>query len=307
MEFRILGVLEALENGLPISLGGPKQRSVLAMLLLDANRSVSTDRLVDGLWGDDPPLRAAATLHVYVSNLRKVLEPDRSPRAEPSVLLTRPPGYLLAVDPAQIDLFRFEQLVGVARALRTDGCVAGAAVLFREALAVWRGAPLADLANEPFARFEVPRLEEARTGAIEDRIDVDLALGRDVELLPELEALVARNPYRERFRGQLMLALYRAGRQADALAVFQAARHVLVEELGLEPGRELRELEAAILVQEPALAPSSLSTIEADDVGSCAARRHRRRSRYRGRRRRRGGGSSLFPTRGGGAAAGDRS
>ena len=219
MEFRVLGVLEALDAGLPVSLGGPKQRSVLAMLLLDANRSVSTDRLVDGLWGDEPPQRAAATLQVYVSNLRKALEPDRSPRAEPTVLLTQAPGYVLAVDPEQVDLFRFERLVGVARSLASQGSVAGAAVLFREALALWREAPLADLANEPFARFEVPRLEEARIGAIEDRIDAELALGRDVDVA-ELEGLVGRYPYRERFRRHLMVALYpirSAGRRVGGL------------------------------------------------------------------------------------------
>ena len=158
MEFRVLGVVEALEEGLRLSLGGPKQRSVLAMLLLEPNRSVSTERLVDGLWGDDPPQHPAATLQVYVSNLRKVLEPGRSPRAEPSVLLTQAPGYLLAVDPEQVDLFRFERLVGLARTLWSEGCAAGAAVLLRDALASWREAPLADLANEPWARFEVPRL-----------------------------------------------------------------------------------------------------------------------------------------------------
>jgi DNA-binding SARP family transcriptional activator/WD40 repeat protein len=253
MEFRMLGALEAQRDGLPISLAGPKQRSVLAMLLLDANRVVSTDRLVDGLWGEDPPLRASATLHVYVSNLRKVLETDWSPRAEPSVLLTQPPGYVLAIDPAQVDVFRFEEMIAVARALRGEGCVVGAAVLLREALTLWRGTPLADLVGEPFAGVEVARLEELRTGAIEDRIDVDLVLGRDVELLPELELLVVRSPYRERLRGQLMLALYRAGRQADALVAYQAARRALVDELGLEPSRELRELEAAILVQDEGL------------------------------------------------------
>src|SRR5262249_41608989 len=141
MEFRVLGVLGALDAGLPLSLGGPKQRSVLAMLLLEANRSVSTDRLIEGLWGAAPPQRAASTLQVYVSNLRKVLEPDRSPRAEPSVLLTQSPGYRLAVDPEQIDLFRFERMVRAARALAANGCAAGAAVLFREALALWRETP----------------------------------------------------------------------------------------------------------------------------------------------------------------------
>jgi DNA-binding SARP family transcriptional activator/WD40 repeat protein len=263
MEFRVLGTLEVLADGQPLSLGGPKQRAVLAMLLVAANHPVSTDQLVDGLWGDDPPRRAAATLQVYVSNLRKALEPGRAARTAPSMLLTQPPGYLLAVEPEHVDLFRFEELLGVARAKWADGCVPGAAVLFREALALWREAPLADLAREPFARFEVPRLEEARTGAIEDRVEADLALGRDVELLPELEALVARNPYRERLRGQLMLALYRAGRQADALAAYQAARRTLVDELGLEPGRELREIEAAILVQDPALAQAEPTPIDA--------------------------------------------
>jgi hypothetical protein len=138
MEFRVLGVVEALEHGLPVSLGGPKQKSLLAMLLLDANHTVSTDRLVDGLWGDEPPQRAAATIHVYVSKLRKAIEPDRTPRAEPTRLLTQPPGYLLAVDPADVDLFRFEEMVGVARALWADGCAVGASVLFREALGLTR-------------------------------------------------------------------------------------------------------------------------------------------------------------------------
>src|SRR5262245_4258351 len=267
MEFRVLGVLEALEAGLPVSLGGPKQRSVLAMLLLDANRSVSTDHLVDGLWGEEPPQRASATLQVYVSNLRKVLEPDRSPRSEPTVLLTQAPGYLLSVDPAQVDLFRFEQLVAEARGLANDGCAAGAAVLFREALAQWREtSPLADLADEPFARNQITRLIEACTGVVEDRMETDLALGRAAEVLPELDALVAEHPYRERVRSQLLLALYRAGRQTDALAAYHRARQALVDELGLEPSRELRELEARILAQDPALNPSPLPPIDSDEV-----------------------------------------
>ena len=305
MEFRVLGVLEALDAGLPVSLGGPKQRSVLAMLLLDANRSVSTDRLVDGLWGDEPPQRAAATLQVYVSNLRKALEPDRSPRAEPTVLLTQAPGYVLAVDPEQVDLFRFERLVSVARSLASHGCVAGAAVLFREALALWREAPLADLANEPFAAFEVPRLEEARIGAIEDRIDAELALGRDVDVA-ELEGLVGRYPYRERFRRHLMVALYRSGRQVDALAVYQAARHVLVEELGIEPGRELREIEAAILVQDPELVPDQPAPLVAEDVALVLQAVNGIDPDPPRRRVDRRGGVRRSPSRGGGAAPGDR-
>ena len=191
---------------------------------------------------------------MYVSNLRKALEPGRDPGAEPSVLVHRRPGYLLAVDRADVDLFRFEHLVDLARSLLEAGSMAAASVLFHEALALWRETPLADLADEPFARYEVPRLEEARLGATEDRVEADLALGRDVELVPELERLVARHPYRERLHGHLMVARYRAGRQADALATYQAARELLLEELGLEPSRNLRELEAAILVHDPALA-----------------------------------------------------
>jgi DNA-binding SARP family transcriptional activator/WD40 repeat protein len=269
MESRLLGVLEVREQGVPVPLGGPKQRSVLAMLLLDPNRVVSTERLVEGLWDGDAPLRAAATLQVYVSNLRKALEPGRAPRAESSLLRHQPPGYVLAVDPSQIDLFRFEQLVATARQLATAGCVAGAASLLREGLGLWREAPLADLVDEPFARYEIPRLDEAHWAAIEDRIEADLALGRHGELVAELEALVARHPYRERLRCQYMLALYRAGRQADALGAYQAARAVLLEALGLEPSRELRELEAAVLVQDPSLGlvePAPLTAGEVDMV-----------------------------------------
>jgi DNA-binding SARP family transcriptional activator/WD40 repeat protein len=268
MEFRLLGVLEALDHGLPVSLGGPKQRALLAMLLLNANRAVSTDRIVDGLWGEDPPLRAAATVHVYVSKLRKVLEPDRRPNADPTVLVTKAPGYCLSVDRDDVDLFRFEDLVDAARTLDREGCVIGAAVVYDEALELWREAPLADLAGEYFAGFEVTRLEELRVGVFEDRIDADLALGRDVELLPELEGLVASHPYRERLRRQYILALYRASQQAEALAAFQAARKTLVDDLGLEPGRELRELESAILVHDP-----DLDAIEPAPIGADAIRR----------------------------------
>ena len=266
MEFRVLGPLEAVDDGVPLALGGPKQRSVLAMLVLDANRVVSTDRLVDGLWGDAPLQRAAATLHVYVSNLRKVLEPNRRAGAEPTLLRTQPPGYVLSVDSAQVDLLRFESLVAEARNARAAGLPSGAAVLFREAIALWRGPPIADLGTEPFAAAEVARLDEARMGAIEDRLDADLAVARHVELLPELELLVARYPYREHLRGQLMVALYRAGRQTDALAAYQDARRVLVDELGLEPGPELRELEAAILVHDASLAAPAIAPMSESEV-----------------------------------------
>src|SRR5262245_14009945 len=241
MEFRILGPLEVYDGGRPIPLGGAKQRSLLALLLLDANRVVSVERLLDALWGEQQPASGAKTVHVYVSQLRKALADDR--------LVTQPPGYLLRLDPAELDETRF-------CALRLEAGSAEpreAAELLREALALWRGAPLADLGYEEFAQAEIARLGELYAGTIEQRIDVDIALGRHLELAAELEGLVAAHPLRERLRAQLMLVLYRSGRQAEALEAYQAARRALVDELGIEPGRELRELESAILRQDPSL------------------------------------------------------
>ena len=242
MEFRILGPLEVVDRDRPIRLGHGNERVLLALLLLRANEIVGTDSLIEELWRGDPPATASKALQVYVSRLRKRLGSE--------VLLTRPPGYAVVVGPDELDVSRFERLVEEAR--RADP--AEAASKLRDALSLWRGPPLADLADEPFAQAEIVRLEELRLSAVEDRIDADLALGRHAEVVAELESLVARNPYRERQRRQLMLALYRSGRQADALASYRDARRVLANELGLEPSDELKELERQILAHDGALA-----------------------------------------------------
>jgi DNA-binding SARP family transcriptional activator len=244
MDFRVLGPLEVGGDGGTLDLGGVKQRSLLAMLLLHANEVVSADRLVDALWGASPPLRSGKSIQVYVSRLRKTLAEER--------VVTRAPGYVLYVDPGELDLSRFEQLVAEAR----DAPPATASEKLSEALALWRGPPLADLAYEQFAQAEIARLEEMRLTALEQRLDADLALGRHADLVPELDTLIARHPLREHLRYQLMLALYRGDRQADALDAYREARRELSEGLGLEPSASLRELEAAILRQDPELAPS---------------------------------------------------
>jgi len=245
MNFRVLGPLEVAGDRGTLDLGGVKQRSVLAMLLLHAHEVVSTDRLIDALWGASPPLTSGKSIQVYVSRLRKALADDR--------LVTRAPGYVLYVDPDELDLARFEGLLAEAR----DAPPKTASSKLSEALALWRGPPLADLAYEQFAQAEIARLEELRLTAVEQRIHADLALGRHAELVPELEALVASHPLREHLRYQLMLALYRSDRQADALDAYRDARRELSEALGLEPSPSLRELEAAILRQDPELAPSA--------------------------------------------------
>ena len=247
MDFRVLGPLEVGGDEGPVELGGVKQRSLLAMLLLHAGEVVSTDRLVDALWGGSPPLRSGKSIQVYVSRLRKTLADDR--------LVTRPPGYVLYVEPPEFDLARFEQLVAEARAVAPEAASAKLA----EALALWRGPPLADLAYEQFAQVEIARLEEMRLAAVEQRVEADLALGRHAQLVPELETLVGKHPLRERFRYQLMLALYRSDRQADALGAYQAARRELSDGLGLDPSESLKQLEAAILRQEAELGPPTVS------------------------------------------------
>jgi DNA-binding SARP family transcriptional activator len=234
MEFRILGPLEVIDDAESLPLGGARQRALLALLVTRPNEVVSTDRLVDQLWGAQPPKTALNTVQYYISQLRKSLGADR--------IVTRPPGYEILVKPGELDLERFEAL------LAQDN--AGA---LREALALWRGPALADLAFEPFALAETARLEELRLAALERRLDLDLEAGRDAELVGELEALIAGHPLRERLRGQLMLALYRSGRQGDALAAYQAARETLVESLGIEPGPALQALERAILRQDASL------------------------------------------------------
>ena len=240
-------------DGAPIALGGQKRRALLAALLLEANQVVSRDRLIDALWGEDPPDTARNTIQVYISQLRKLL-PE-------GALETAPPGYRLVIEPESVDLFEFVRLSEEGRTALAKGDAAAAADTLRAALALWRGPPLADLAWEPFAHAEILRLDELRLAALEDRIDADLALGRHGQLVGELERLVAEHPLRERPRAQLILALYRAGRQADALAVYQRARRTLVDELGIEPSESLRKLERAILAHDPSLnAPEARPT-----------------------------------------------
>jgi DNA-binding SARP family transcriptional activator len=219
---------------------------VLAILLLNANKVVSCDRLINELWGERPPESAAKALQGYVSALRKALDPERERGGASEILVTRPPGYAIELEPEQLDLIRFERLHGEARNALAAADPSRAGATLREALALWRGPPLADLAYASFAQAEIDRLEGLRLGALEERIETDLALGRLTDVVGELEELTARYPLRERLRGQLMLALYRSGRQAEALEAYRHVRRTLVEELGIEPGRELRELEQAI-------------------------------------------------------------
>jgi DNA-binding SARP family transcriptional activator len=245
VEFRILGTLEVWDEGRRIPLTGPKQRALLALLLLHANEVVTGDRLIEELWGGDPAERTAASLRVNVSRLRRALPHD--------VLVTRSSGYTIRVDPDQLDLRRFERLVDEGRGLLADGRPADAAARLREALSLFRGPPLSDFGYESFAQAAIARLEEIRLAALELRIEADLTLGRDSELVGELQALTAEHPLRERLRGHLMTALYRTGRQTEALDVYQQARRALVEEFGVEPSPALQELGRAILRQDPAL------------------------------------------------------
>jgi WD40 repeat protein/DNA-binding SARP family transcriptional activator len=251
LEFRILGPLAVRVDGALVPAGGPKQRALLALLLLDANRVVSRDRLVGELFPEQSVNSADHALRNHVSRLRKVL--GTSVGDEPR-LVARPPGYLLRVEPGELDLETFEQLVVDGHEALGTGDFGSAAAAFRSAESLWHGRPLADLELEPFARLDVERLEEQRLAAVEGRVEAELALGRQAALVPELESLCAEHPLRERFRAQLMLALYRAGRQAESLEVYRTTRRLLDDELGLSPSAELQELERAILVQDPELA-----------------------------------------------------
>ena len=241
MEFRILGPVEAIDNGRVVPLDAQKPRALLAILLLRANQPVPRDRLIEELWDGRAPASSAKVLQTYVSQLRRALGPD--------VIRTVSSAYELRADVGSFDLLRFEQLLGTARV--ADPAAANA--MLREALSLWRGPPLAEFAYAPWAQPEIARLEELRVEALQERIETDLALGADAELVPELELLVGQHPLRERLRGQLMLALYRSGRQADALAAYRDARRSLVETLGIEPTLALRQLERSILDQDPAL------------------------------------------------------
>jgi DNA-binding SARP family transcriptional activator len=244
VDFRLLGPLEVSDGETILPLAGGRQRALLADLLLHANRTVSVQRLIDDLWGATVPDTAVKAVQIYVSRLRKVLPPER--------LLTRPPGYLIEVGEGELDLDRFEQLLAGGRQALAERRAEDASRLLRKALALWRGPALTEF-SEPFAQPEAARLEEVRFSALEERIEADLALGRHADLVGELEALVTRSPLRERLRGQQMLALYRCGRQADALAAHQEGRRLLDQELGIQPAPALRELERRILQQDPAL------------------------------------------------------
>ena len=251
MEFRVLGPVEVVLDGSEVRIGSPTQRTLLALLLVHANTLVSTDRIVDVLWRDDSP-EARRKLWFHVSKLRGILEPGKSNDPATEVLATRPSGYLLRVDADQLDATRFERLTRSARSALADDPAVAAETL-RHALALWRGDPFEDVVHEDAVSLEIARLNDLRIAALEDRVEADLAVGRGGELIAELDALVAEHPYRERLRAQLMLALYQAGRQADALAAYRVARQTLVEELGLEPSDALKNLERQILVHDPVL------------------------------------------------------
>ena len=241
MRFRVLGSLEVEVDGAAVELGGARQRAVLAVLLMHANQPVATDRLVNESWGDTAPASATKTAQVYVSRLRRALGND--------TLATTPGGYLLRVPQGSLDTDELEEL----RARAREADPREAARLLRQGLALWRGPPYADLRYEAALQTEIRRLDELRLTTLEERIEADLAAGEASPLVPELEALVREHPLRERLRGFLMLALYRSGRQAEALDTYRDGRQLLDSELGLEPGLELRELERAILAHDPAL------------------------------------------------------
>ena len=265
-EFGILGPLEVSRAGRAVPLGGPRQRAVLALLLLEANRVVSMDRLAEDLWDGHPPDGWVTTVQIYVSHLRQALEPGRARGAAGEVLVTRNRGYLLRVDSGRLDAARFQDGFAAGRAALEAGRYAEAAGTLRQALGLWRGQVLADLADYAFTRPEAARLEELRLAAVEARIDADLALGRHDALTAELEQLAGEHPLRERLHGQLMLALYRCGRQGDALAAYRHVRDLLAGELGVDPGEPLRRLHAAILAHDPALDWHSDRKGPADDV-----------------------------------------
>lgn len=249
MEFRLLGPLEVLHDGRALSVGGTREREVLTLLLLAPNRVVSADRLVEDLWAGRPPEGAVQALRVFVSRLRRAL---REAGAD-DVVQTRAPGYLARVDPMAIDSVRFEAFLSAARDATAVGDHAEAAAALGAALALWRGPALGDVANAPVARAEAARLDEIRLGALEGRIAADLACGRHADLVAELEGLTRTHPLRERLWAARMLALYRCGRQTEALRAYSDVRNILGEELGLEPGVELARLESAILQHDDEL------------------------------------------------------
>jgi DNA-binding SARP family transcriptional activator len=253
LDFRILGPFEAIDHE-PLALGGRKQQAVLVVLLLNRGEVVTADRLIDAVWGERAPATAAKTVQVYVSNLRKALGDGQ--------VVTQGRGYMLVAGPDQVDAERFAKLAASGREALERGDASAARKFLEAALALWRGPALADFAYEGFAEPEIARLEEERLAATEDRIEADLRLGQHAALVPELEALVHEHPLRERLYEQLMIALYRSGRQVDALDRYQRARAKLIEEFGVEPGPRLQEIQRAVLSQDPSLgleAPSPRS------------------------------------------------
>src|SRR6516162_4894764 len=249
MHARILGSFQLEEGGRRIPIEGFRQRAVLVSLLLHVNEVVPSEQLLVDLWGEDAPLSAANALQAAISRLRRMLPPGR--------LITSGPGYQLRLFPAELDAAQFEQLIFEGRDALAAGDAAEAVQLLDQAMLLWRGPPLADFRYEPFAQAEIARLEELQLACLEERNEAHLALGAAGALTAELGRMVADHPLRERLRGQLMRALYRSGRQTEALDAYREFRSTLMEELGLEPSSALRELQAAILRHDPALAPGS--------------------------------------------------
>jgi DNA-binding SARP family transcriptional activator len=260
-QFQVLGPLEVWVDRRPVAVGAHKLRVLLAALLVYANEVVSIDRLVDILWGQDPPDEAPSTLRKYVHCLRELIEPG-VPAGVARVLVTRPPGYMICLSPNQIDAGRFRAMVAHAQRRADAGDLTGAATRFDEALKTWRGPAWAEFTNEAFARADTARLEALRALAIENRFDVLLAVGRHADVIGELEALIAQAPLREKPRAQLMLALHRCGRRAEALRVYEAFRCYLADEVGLEPSTALQRLQHAIALQSAELdwSPPEAST-----------------------------------------------
>ncbi|MEU8270009.1 BTAD domain-containing putative transcriptional regulator [Sphaerisporangium sp. NPDC049002] len=284
LRFAVLGPVQAWLDGREVELGTPLQRSILAMLLLREGRAVTPMEMIDAVWGEDAPPRALGALRTYVSRLRAVLEPDRSPRMRPELLTSVGRGYALRLAPGALDLGVFERRVADAETQRRAGDLAGAAETVREALALWSGEPLAGAVG-PYVESQRGRLVERRIGVVETLMELDLELGRHADVIPELISLTAEHPLRERLRGQLMLAYYRCGRQGDALTVFTDTRHALVEELGIDPGRELASLHQRILAADPQLAWTRAEPVRraAGDGGEPGAHREGHGPRGSGR------------------------
>ena len=254
-------------------MGQPRQQAVLGILAMRANRVISRGELVDAVWGQDPPASAEGGIYTYVAGLRRVIEPNRSLRGPGRVLVSSGAGYVLHLVPGQPDAVAFEQDLGRARQLRKTGDLAGAVVALNSALSLWRGIAFAGVPG-PFAETERVRLGELRSAAAEERADVLLSLGRHEEVVPDLTAMVADHPLRERMRGLLMIALYRCGRHAESLRVFAEGRRVLADELGIDPGNDLSRIHQQVLTADPVLAaPDSpaLVTLDGDATGTGSA------------------------------------